>query len=69
MAIVLGAVYGICNRACYENGSSLKNYTEIAFNPDNIYEHECKLLKRWAKSLGHALQGTSAYRQNDIRRC
>lgn len=33
MAIVLGAVYGICSRACYENSSSLKNYTGIAFNP------------------------------------
>ncbi|RYP56084.1 hypothetical protein DL771_012147 [Monosporascus sp. 5C6A] len=63
VAIVLGAIYGICSCACRDQGSRLQGDSEIAFSPDNLYEGSCKVLRRWATSVGRALHGTLGYHE------
>jgi hypothetical protein len=58
MAIVLGSLYGLCSRACYNRGKPLLESSEIAFNPDLLYEDDCKNLRKWARIVGRALEGT-----------
>ena len=57
VAIVLGAMYGICSQACLDHGQPLGDDSEVVFNPDILYQDDCKLIRRWAMSIGRALQG------------
>lgn len=58
MAIVLGSLYGLCSQACFTRGKPLLETSEIAFNPDLLYQDDCKYLRKWARIVGRALEGT-----------
>ncbi|KAI0427513.1 hypothetical protein F5Y09DRAFT_344621 [Xylaria sp. FL1042] len=61
IAIVLGAMYGVCSRACLDGGGPLRPDSEILFNPDRLYQDDCKLIRDWAASIGQALQGRLSF--------
>lgn len=61
IAIMLGAIYGVCSGACFADGTFLSDHSEIAFNPDLLYKDGCAALRRWATALGRALEGGLDY--------
>jgi len=60
VAIVLGCMYGICSQTCLDRGKPLGDDSEVAFNPDLLYENNCRLVRNWATSIGRALVGKSS---------
>ncbi|KAK4200377.1 hypothetical protein QBC40DRAFT_326871 [Triangularia verruculosa] len=61
LAIVLGAMYGVCSRACRDQCTHLGLNSEIAFDPQSIYRDSGRKVTRWARHVGRALQGTLGY--------
>ncbi|KAI1771507.1 hypothetical protein F4818DRAFT_445197 [Hypoxylon cercidicola] len=61
LAVVLGAMYGICSQACLDGGNPLGDDSEILFNPDSLYQSDCRLIRKWAASVGQALRGRLNY--------
>jgi hypothetical protein len=62
LAIILGAIYGLCSQACIDDGKALSEDSEMAFIPDLVFQGGSNL-KRWAKSIGLALTGALGYDQ------
>ncbi|KAK3983800.1 hypothetical protein QBC44DRAFT_391434 [Cladorrhinum sp. PSN332] len=63
LAIALGAMYGICSHACQDQGEPLWGSSEIAFNADSLYRNGCGRLRKWARMVGLALEGSLQYHQ------
>jgi hypothetical protein len=55
VAIILGTIYGFCSKACFEDGRTVDENSEIAFSPDVIYSGGGERLKRWASYIGYTL--------------
>jgi hypothetical protein len=62
LAIVLGTIYGLCSQACMDDGKALSEDSEIAFDPDAVFQGGSNL-RRWARAIGLALAGNLGYDQ------
>ena len=56
-AIVCGAIYGLCSNACYDNGNTLGEDSEVAFFPDLLFQSGGKKVRKWAHTVGQAISG------------
>ena len=67
-AIVHGALYGLCNQACYDGRSPLNQDSEIAFTPDVLYDNGGSKLVDCAMTVGHFLREhyLTLYQWNDL---
>lgn len=61
LAIMLGAMYGVCSRVCRDQGRELGLTSGIAFDYKGLYRNDGQTIKRWAIRMGQALQGTLSY--------
>ena len=55
LAIICGAIYGLCSKACFDNGKVLSEDSEVAFIPGVLYDGGCRRLKEWARIVGTSL--------------
>ena len=56
-AIVCGAIYGLCSNACYDNGDTLGEDSEVAFFPDLLFQDGGRRVRKWAHTVGQAMSG------------
>lgn len=56
-AIVCGAIYGLCSNACFDNGDTLDEDSEVAFFPDLLFQSAGRRVRKWAHTIGQAISG------------
>lgn len=69
IAIVSGAIYGLCSNVCLDNGEALSVDSEVAFTPDILSHGGAMKIKEWASNVGFALKKNSTHGVSCFSRC
>ena len=55
LAIICGAIYALCSKACFDNVNVLSEDSEVAFIPGVLYDGGGRQLQEWARIVGTSL--------------
>lgn len=58
-AIVLGTIYGVISKCCFDGPNEMNEFTEIVFRPDLLFEQD--RLRGWAVAVGRVIGGVIRY--------
>jgi hypothetical protein len=58
-AIILGTIYGVISKCCFDGTNEMNEFTEIVFRPDLLFEQD--RLRGWAVAVGRVIGGVIRY--------
>ncbi|KAL5312811.1 hypothetical protein ACEPPN_019237 [Leptodophora sp. 'Broadleaf-Isolate-01'] len=58
-AIILGTIYGVISKCCFDGSNEMNEYTEIVFRPDLLFEQD--RLRGWAVAVGRVIGSVIRY--------